>query len=84
MRNIPTINCDRCEREWPQVSEQGIHTDLYGHCYHCMLTDISAKLVVLQGEVDYVINTCNLCAGVEEHRVACRQCKGTGYVVDNK
>ena len=82
--NIPTINCDQCERVWPQVSEQGIHTDLYGHCYHCMLTDISVKLKDLQDKVDYVINTCNICAGVEERRVGCRQCKGTGYIVDKK
>jgi len=82
--SIPTLECDRCHRDWPEVSEQGVHTSKYGHCYHCMLTWVSKRLYKLQRSVDYIINTCNLCAGVEERRLDCRQCKGTGYVVDKK
>ena len=82
---IPTtIVCNRCHRVWPKVSEQGVHTSEYGHCYHCMLTWVTKRLYELQLKVDYIINTCNICAGVEEKRKGCRQCKGTGYVVDNK
>jgi len=82
--NIETIKCNDCERVWPCVSEQGIHTDVYGHCYHCMLTDITKVLTALQDKVDYVITTCNSCAGVEERRVDCNVCDGEGYRVDPK
>lgn len=81
---ISTIDCSKCDREWPTVSEQGVCIDVYGHCYHCMLTGISAKLLVLQGHVDYAINTCNECAGVEKRRHDCKQCGGSGYMVDKK
>ena len=82
--DIPTIKCDRCERVWPQVSEQGLHTDVYGHCYSCMISSVMKALVVLQEEVDYVVTTCNICAGTEESRVDCKQCATLGYIVDKK
>jgi len=83
-RKIPTITCDRCGRVWPSVSEQGVHTDYYGHCYHCMLTTVTKELSDMQDEADYIISTCNLCAGVAKLRVGCRQCEDTGYMIDDK
>ncbi len=84
MTKILKIECPECHRIWPQVSEQGVHVDLYDHCYHCMLSTITALLLRLQSEVDYTISTCNLCAGTDERRKDCRQCNGDGYVADKK
>lgn len=81
---IPTIPCEQCHRLWPCVSEQGIHTTIYGHCYHCMLVSISIDLAELKEKANYTIETCNICAGVEEKRLECRHCEKNGYIVEMK
>lgn len=58
--------------------------DFYGHCYHCMLQGVSKRLLELQDGVDYIISTCNLCVGIEERRLECKQCNSLGYMVDKK
>lgn len=84
MMDVRTTECPRCNRVWPVVSEQGLHTTEYHHCYHCMLTWISLKLEELRAEVDYTIETCYVCAGIEEKRLECKRCETKGWIAEEK
>lgn len=84
MIKVPTNKCPECGRDWPDVSEQGVHLSKYGHCYQCMLTDINETLTPLKEVAEYTIETCYTCSGIEEQRHACLTCYGKGWLGEPK
>ena len=79
LQEIPTSFCPECERDWPDLSEQGQHVILYGHCYGCMVATINANLEPEREDANYVVEACSKCMGLDE-RESCSACATHGWV----
>jgi len=84
MMTVETIDCPVCERTWPVVSEQGIHTELHDECHYCLAQRIIRLRDKRLAEVDYQIENCYVCAGVSPARERCVTCHGEGWFADEK
>ena len=79
---VETIKCSRCKRDWPKVSSQGIHTELFKQCHGCTVTRVMKIAADRQAKVDYAIENCYVCAGIKF--ADCVTCDGTGWIADDK
>lgn len=76
---IPTKTCSKCEREWPEISEQCVFLDMYGECYSCAINEVVAERDRRMKEADYMIENCPQCTGIPGAREKCTTCFGRGW-----
>ena len=79
MQKVTTIKCPECDRVWPTISEQGVHTDLYGQCYMCMIAVVVAVRDELVAAAAYPIGPFVHCVSRAPAREACVQCGSKGW-----
>lgn len=76
-----SIQCPKCERDWPLVSEQGIHTELYDICYACSVSQIVTIRDKRQNDSKYNIRDCPDCQGAVGLREKCVVCFSKGWII---
>ena len=76
---VKEITCPECERIWPRISEQGIVTDMVGHCYKCFIDKVVVQRNSLEETADYSIQNCGECGGLPGKVEKCVACGGKGW-----
>lgn len=79
-KDIPTTICPKCEREWPESSEQHVVLDLIERCYSCFITEVVEERDRRVEAADYVIENCPTCTGQPGMREKCVTCFSKGWV----
>lgn len=83
-KETQSIQCPKCERDWPLISEQGIHTELYDVCHACSVSQIVSIRDKRQTDADYEITDCPDCQGQTGLREKCVPCFSKGWITTPK
>lgn len=78
------ITCPLCERVWPDISEQGLVTELYNKCYQCLIAEVIKVRDERMKTADYSVQNCSNCGGLPGKFEKCVYCSHKGWEITEK